>query len=96
MKLHNSSKYIIIIIGDTMDNIILIDTEGHKYKANFLFTHFDYSFGKDYIIYLIDNDLLASSYELVNNEYIINNDLSSKEYDMLDKIIESRLGENYA
>ena len=42
---------------------------------------------------MIDNDLLASSYEKVNNNYIINNDLSTGEYDMIDKIIERKMGE---
>ena len=76
--------------------IILTDVEGNKQKAEILFTHFDYFFSKNYIVYLIDDDLLASSYEKVDNKYIINNDLSSKEYDMIDKTIEERLGEAYA
>lgn len=79
-----------------MDNITVIDTEGNKYKISLLFTHFDYTFGKNYIVYLIDNDLLASSYEKVDDQFIINNDLSSKEYDMIDKEITRKLGENYA
>ncbi|MCM1052627.1 MAG: hypothetical protein NC483_01430 [Ruminococcus sp.] len=79
-----------------MDSIILTDIDGNKFKAEILFTHFDYTFGKNYIIYLVDKDLLASSYETVEDKYIINNDLSSKEYDMLDRQINIKLGENYA
>ena len=79
-----------------MNSVILTDVDGNKYKAEILFTHFDYTFKKNYIVYLIDNDLLASSYEEVNNNYIINNDLSSKEYDMIDNAIAKRLGEAYA
>lgn len=78
------------------DNIILVDNEGHSYKANLLFTHFDYTFGKNYVVYLIDNDLLAASYEIEGDKYIINNDLSSKEYDMIDATIERKLGDTYA
>ena len=54
-----------------MNEIILEDVDGNKTKATFLFTHFDYNFGKNYIVYLIDNDLLASSYEEVDGKYII-------------------------
>lgn len=36
---------------------------------------------------------LASSYEIVDDKYIINNDLSSAEYDMIDKVIEEKMGE---
>lgn len=79
-----------------MENIILTDVEGNKYKAEILFTHFDYSFGKDYIIYLVDKDVLASSYEQIDGQYIINNDLTTKEYDMLDREITLKLGDNYA
>lgn len=79
-----------------MDSTILTDIEGNKYKAEVLFTHFDYTFGKNYIIYLVDNDLLASSYERIEDKYIINNDLTSKEYDMLDRQITIKLGDNYA
>lgn len=78
-----------------MDDIILTDETLHTYKAKLLFTHFDYTFGKNYVVYLIDNDLLAASYELEGNKYIINNDLSSKEYDMIDKTIERKLGDTY-
>lgn len=81
------------IIGDNMNNLVLTDAEGNKFKATFLFTHFDYNFSKNYIVYLVDNDLLASSYELVDGNYIIDDDLSSAEYDMIDKIIESKAGE---
>ncbi|MCI8671565.1 MAG: hypothetical protein HFI36_05995 [Bacilli bacterium] len=79
-----------------MDNVILTDIEGNKYKAEILFTHFDYFFSKNYIVYLFDKDLLAASYETVNNNLIINSNLSSKEYDMIDKEIERKLGELYA
>ncbi len=79
-----------------MDNVILTDIEGNKYKVEILFTHFDYFFSKNYIVYLFDKDLLAASYETVNNNLIINSNLSSKEYDMIDKEIERKLGELYA
>ena len=79
-----------------MDNVILTDIEGNKYKAEIFFTHFDYFFSKNYIVYLFDKDLLAASYETVNNNLIINSNLSSKEYDMIDKEIERKLGELYA
>lgn len=79
-----------------MDSTILTDVEGNKYKAEILFTHFDYFFSKNYVIYLIDNDLLAASYETVEDKFIINNDLTSKEYDMLDREIAIKLGDNYA
>lgn len=79
-----------------MSNVILTDVYGDKLKANILFTHFDYNFGKDYIVYLVDDDVLASSYEIVNNEYIIDNDLSSKEYDMIDHLLATKLGGAYA
>lgn len=74
-----------------MNYTTLTDTEGIKYKATILFTHFDYNFSRDYIVYLVDNDLLASAYKEVNGEYIIDNDLTSAEYDMIDKVIESRM-----
>ena len=77
-----------------MNNIILTDIDGVKYKATVLFTHFDYNFSKNYIVYLVDNDLLASSYEEVDGQIIIDNDLSSNEYDMIDKVIESKMGED--
>lgn len=77
-----------------MNEIILESIDGRKIKATLLFTHFDYNFGKNYIVYLVDNDLLASSYELVDDKYIINDDLSSSEYDMIDKVIESKMGES--
>ncbi len=79
-----------------VDSTILTDIDGNKFKAEILFTHFDYTFGKNYIIYLVDKDLLASSYEKVEDKYIINNDLSSREYDMLDREIIIKLGDNYA
>ncbi len=70
-----------------MNYTILTDIEGNKYKVVILFTHFDYN----YIVYLEDNDLLASHYEEKDGKYIIDNDLSSSEYDMIDKVIESRM-----
>ena len=76
-----------------MNEMILEDVNGNKTKATFLFTHFDYNFGKNYIVYLVDDDILASSYEIVDDKYIIDNDLSSGEYDMIDKVIESKMGE---
>ena len=76
--------------------ITLTDVEGNKYKAEILFTHFDYFFSKNYIVYLVDDDLLASSYEKVDDKYIIDNNLTTGEYDMIDKAIEERLGEAYA
>ena len=76
-----------------MKELILEDVDGNKTKATFLFTHFDYNFGKNYIVYLVGDDLLASSYELVDDKFIIDNDLSSSEYDMIDKVIESKMGE---
>ena len=76
--------------------MILIDVSGNKYKAKILFTHFDYNFSKNYIVYLVDDDLLASSYEEIDGQYIINNDLSSNEYDMIDRVIEQKMGEAYA
>lgn len=79
-----------------MDSITLEDVEGKKYKAKLLFTHFDYIFSKNYIVYLIDDDLLASSYETLNGKFIIDNDLSSNEYDMIDRVITEKLGDNYA
>lgn len=77
-----------------MNYTILTDVEGKTYKAIILFTHFDYHFSKNYIVYLEDNDVLASSYEEKDGQYIINNDLSSNEYDMIDKVIESRMSEH--
>jgi len=76
--------------------MVLTDVLGNKYKAKILFTHFDYNFSKNYIVYLIDDDLLASSYEEVDGKYIINNDLTSNEYDMIDKVILKKMGETYA
>ncbi len=76
-----------------MEYEILTDTEGNTYKVEVLFTHYDYSLGKNYIVYMIDNDVLAASYEEIDNKYIINNDLTSNEYDMIDKTIERKMGE---
>ena len=79
-----------------MNKMVLTDVFGNKYNAKFLFTHFDYHFSKNYIVYLVDNDLLASSYEEVDGNYIIDNDLSAKEYDMIDEVITEKLGDTYA
>lgn len=78
------------------DSVVLIDAYGDKCKASILFTHFDYQFQKDYIVYLIDDDVLASSYQIINEQIIIDNDLSSREYDMIDNLLAQKLGDNYA
>ena len=75
-----------------IDEIILEDVDGKKIKATKLFTHFDYNFSKNYIVYLVDDDILASSYEEVDGKIIIDNDLSAKEYDMIDEEIAKRMG----
>lgn len=74
-----------------MNYTILTDIEGKKYKVEILFTHYDYTFNKNYVVYLEDNDLLASIYFQKDGKYIIDNDLSSREYDMIDKVIERRM-----
>ena len=79
-----------------MRKITLTDENGKKYQAQILFTYFDYFYGKDYLVYQIDNDILAASFKKVNNRYLINSDLTSSEYDMLDKQIAMKLGEDYA
>ncbi len=79
-----------------MNNVMLMDVDGNKYKVDILFTYFDYDFGKNYIVYLIDDDLLAASYEEIDNKYIINSDLTTNEYDMIDKTIQLKMGEAYA
>ena len=76
-----------------IDEIILEDVDGKKIKATKLFTHFDYNFSKNYIVYLVDDDILASSYEEVDGKIIIDNDLSPKEFDMIDEEIAKRMGE---
>ena len=68
-----------------MKNILLIDENGNNIKAKFLFTHFEEKFNRNYIVYIIDNDLLASSYEKKDEKYLINNDLSSEELDLITK-----------
>lgn len=76
-----------------MKDIILTDIEGSKCKANILFTHYSKEFNKDYIIYQIGKDIYSSTYNFVDNNYVINNEeLTNEEYDMIDKIIESKLG----
>ena len=82
-----------MLMENKIDEIILEDVDGKKIKATKLFTHFDYNFSKNYIVYLIDDDILASSYEEVDGKIIIDNDLSAKEYDMIDEEIEKRMGE---
>ena len=51
---------------------------------------------QNFVVYLIDDDILASSYEEVDNKFVINNDLSANEYDMIDKVISLKMGEAYA
>jgi len=68
-----------------METITLIDESRKTIDSE--------EYNKNYLIYLIDNDLIASSYSKKNNNYIINNDLTDKEFDMLDKLIETKLGE---
>ena len=80
-------------MDNKVDEMILEDVDGKKIKDTKLFKHFDYNFKKNYIVYLIDDDILASSYEEVDGKIIIDNDLSAKEYDMIDEEIEKRMGE---
>ena len=49
-----------------MNYTILTDIEGNKYKVVILFTHFDYNFSKNYIVYLEDNDLSSSEYDMID------------------------------
>lgn len=84
------------MVKNMESSIVLTDVNGTKYKVELLFTHFDYNFGKNYIVYLFDKDLLAASYETINEQYVINSDLSTQEYDMIDKMIERKLGDLYA
>lgn len=70
---------------------ILKDNAGNAFNANILFTYNDREHKKDYVIYEIDKELYASSYESRNNEFIIKNDLTNQEYDMIDKIIAIRM-----
>ena len=79
-----------------MNNVILTDSDGKKFKAEILFTYYDYNFGKNYMVYLIDNDILGASYELIDNKYIICSNLTTNEYDMLDREIELKVGKKYA
>jgi len=76
-----------------METITLIDESRKTIEASLLLTYYSEEYNKNYLIYLIDNDLIASSYSKKNNNYIINNDLTDKEFDMLDKLIETKLGE---
>ena len=82
-----------MLMENKIDEIILEDVDGKKIKATKLFTHFDYNFSKNYIVYLVDDDILATSYEEVDGKIIIDNDLSAKEYDMIDEEIAKRMGE---
>ena len=82
-----------MLMENKIDEIILEDVDGKKIKATNLFTLFDYNFSKNYIVYLVDDDILASSYEEVDGKIIIDNDLSAKEYDMIDEEIAKRMGE---
>ena len=82
-----------MLMENKIDEIILEDVDGKKIKATKLFTHFDYNFSKNYIVYLVDDDILASSYEEVDGKIIIDNDLSAKEYDMIDEENAKRMGE---
>ena len=66
-----------------MNSIDLTDTEGNTFNAKVLFMHHSDDFNKDYIVYLIDNELYSSSYEIVDNQIVINSELSDEEYDML-------------
>lgn len=72
-----------------MDQVMLEDIDGNKFKATILLKHFDYNFSKNYMVYLQDKEVLAASYEEIDGKYIINYDLTSSEYDMIDELIES-------
>lgn len=76
-----------------MEQIILLDEHGKRVKAELLFTYFSEDYHKNYIIYSIKNELVASSYTKKGDKYLIDNDLTEKEFDMLDKIIEKKLGD---
>lgn len=76
-----------------MENITLLDKQGKSIEAELLLTYFSEDYDKNYLIYLIDNELIASSYTKKEDKYIIDNDLTEKEFDMLDKIIEKKLGD---
>lgn len=76
-----------------MEQIILLDEHGKMVEAELLFTYFNEDYHKNYLIYLIDNELVASSYTKKEDKFLINNDLTEEEFDMLDKIIEKKLGD---
>lgn len=76
-----------------MENITLLDKQGKSIEAELLLTYFSEDYDKNYLIYLIDNELIASSYTKKEDKYLIDNDLTEKEFDMLDKIIEKKLGD---
>ena len=79
-----------------MQNVELFDEEGNKVRAKILFMHYDLDFQKKYVIYSIDDDVMASAYEMKGEQCILNNDLTSAEYDMLDAYLIRKLGANYA
>lgn len=76
-----------------MENITLLDEHGKLIEAELLLTYFSEDYHKNYLIYLIDNELVASSYTKKEDKFLINNDLTEEEFDMLDKIIEKKLGD---
>lgn len=73
-----------------MNEITLLNEQNQEIQAHILFTYYNKIFNKNYIIYMVDNDVLASSFEIINNQYILNNNLTSEEYDMIDKEIERK------
>ncbi len=83
-------------IGDIMDKIVLIDKQGKEYLAEIIFTYYIKEYNKNYLVYLINKDLLAASFELKNEQYIIDNNLTDREFDILDEIIAKKIGENNA
>ena len=76
-----------------MENITLMDEHSKLIEAKLLLTYFSEDYHKNYLIYLIDNELVASSYTKKDDKYFISNDLTEEELDMLDKILERKLGE---
>ena len=78
------------MIGDDMQNVELYDEDGNKVRAKILFMQ------KKYVIYSIDDDVMASAYEMKGEQCILNNDLTSAEYDMLDAYLVRKLGGNNA
>ncbi len=76
-----------------MDKIELVNEEGKTFQAEILFTYYSKDYDKNYLVYVVDDELVASSYTLKDNKYILNNDLTDAEFDMLDIVIERKLGE---